>query len=126
MALYKYRCRPSYFSDNLLIELFAGTTRNEAADDFLAAIKTLNAKITDRHEDWMNDGYSIDIATDDGILNFERDIWGFIFISATPANNALITCTDKLLNANSNYEKEEVDFEKYKNAPPQEGGRPGR
>ena len=61
----------------------------------------------------MNDEVLFKISSDKGSFLLSKDIWGFAFIMADE-NQRVIECIDEILKNNSLFERQEVDFEKYR------------
>ena len=111
---YKYHLRPGYGSDKLLLEFILDSSDTKFDKDLLATLKDINPKV-DRVEDlWMNDEVLLQVSSDKGSFLLSKDIWDFAFIMAEK-NQSVIKCIDEILNNSNLFEKEEVDFENYKN-----------
>lgn len=111
--MYKYYLRPGYGTLKLLIEFFHGTESNSFISDLFAAISELKPEIIDFSELWMNDETLLSISTEMGEFMITKDIWGFVFIMAED-NQECILKINSILESTEHFEKEEVDFEKYK------------
>ncbi|BAP33385.1 uncharacterized protein CHSO_4348 [Chryseobacterium sp. StRB126] len=111
--MYKYYFRTGYGSSKLLIEFFKDAESNNFISDLLAAISELKPEVMDIPELWMNDEILLNINTEMGKFTVSTDIWGFVFIMAEN-NQECIFKINSILEVTENFEKEAVDFEKYK------------
>ena len=110
---YKYHLRPGYGSDKLLLQFFIDDNDVSFNNDLLATLQAINPKIDSIEDFWMNDEIVFCISS--SCMNFylSKDIWGFAFIMAE--NNQLaIKIIDEILSRSDLFEKEEVDFDDYK------------
>jgi hypothetical protein len=64
----------------------------------------------------MNDETVLNVASTKGPFSVSQDIWGSAFIMARD-NQDCIALIDKLLEANSMFRREEVDFADYGTPP---------
>lgn len=111
---YKYRLRPGYGSDKLLLEFLLTNTDTEFNKDLFTTLKDLNPT-ADKVEDlWMNDEVLLQVSSYKGAFTLSKDIWDFAFIMADN-NQHCINLIDEILCKSSLFEKEEVDFENYRN-----------
>ncbi len=110
---YKYHLRPGYKSQNLLIEIFSGAEDEYFLTDLLGAMASINPKIDEINDLWMNDEILMEVSSDIGLFSISKDIWDFAFIMADN-NQECIIKIDLLLDTNEHFQKVEVDFEKYK------------
>ncbi len=110
---YKYRLRPGYGSDKLLLEFLLDITDTEFQKDLFTTITGLNPKFDTVEDLWMNDEVLLHVSSDSGKFTLSKDIWDFAFIMAEN-NQACINLIDEILRNSILFEKEEVDFENYK------------
>lgn len=111
---YKYHLRPGYGSNKLLIEFILKKLEKEFAKDLFETLKDINPKVNIVEDLWMNDEILLHISSDKGSFLLSKDSWGFAFIIAEE-NQFVIEFIDNILNYSSMFEKEEVDFENYRN-----------
>jgi len=112
---YKYRFRPGYGSDKLLIEFTSGVENKSFVHDLFDTIKELNPKIHDLQDLWMNDEVLYSVNSDLGQFILSKDIWNLAFIMSDD-NQVCVTQINNLLIKDNRFEKVEVDFSDYKNA----------
>ena len=110
---YKYRYRPGYGSDNLLIEFISGVDTENFIDELFEAIKSINPKIIGTEDLWTNSEVQYTVNSNLGQFNLSKDIWGFAFIMAEDNQNC-VTQINELLVMSNLFKKEEVDFNNYK------------
>lgn len=110
---YKYHLRPGYKSQNLLIEIFSGVENEYFMTDLLGSMASINPKIDEINDLWMNDEILMEVSSDIGLFSISKDIWDFAFITADD-NQECIIKIDLLLDTNKHFQKVGVDFEKYK------------
>lgn len=111
--MYRYKVRPGYGSEKLLIEIFP-----EKADEVffgcifrsLEAIKVAPFNVVDL---WMNDEIIWNMKSDAGEFELSKDIWDMVFIMADN-NQRVIEIIDGLLEKDNSFIKEEVDFGEYR------------
>ena len=111
---YKYHLRPGYGSDKLLLEFILDSSDTKFYQDLLTTLKDINPKVDAVEDLWMNDEVLLQITSDEGSFLLSKDIWDFAFIMAEK-NQSAIKCVDEILNNSNLFEKEEVNFENYKN-----------
>ena len=111
---YKYRLRPGYGSDKLLLEFFLDSTDTEFDKILFTTLKDINPKVDTVEDLWMNDEVLLNVSSDNGAFTLSKDIWGFAFIM-TENNQPCIDLIGKILNNSSLFIKAEVDFADYKN-----------
>jgi hypothetical protein len=111
---YIYRLRPGYGSDKLLLEFLLTNTDTEFNKDLLTTLKVLNPTVDKVEDLWMNDEVLWQVSSDKGAFTLSKDIWDFAFIMADN-NQHCINLIDEILCKSSLFEKEEVDFENYRN-----------
>jgi hypothetical protein len=112
---YKYHLRPGYGSDELLLEFFLDDTDTAFNTDLLATLQAINPQIEAVQDLWMNDEVIFQISSSEGSFSLSKDIWGFAFIMAG-SNQLAVKHIAKILAHSALFEKEEVDFNNYKNA----------
>ena len=82
-------------------------------NDLLATLQDINPEIDSVEDLWMNDEIVFHISSNHEAFYLSKDIWGFAFITAE--NNQLaIKIIDEILSRSDLFEKEEVDFDKYR------------
>jgi hypothetical protein len=111
---YRYRLRPGYGSDKLLLEFFLDTTDTEFGKILFTALRNINPKVDAVEDIWMNHEVLLDVSSDKGAFTLSKDIWGFAFIMAED-NQSCIKFIDDILDINNMFEKEKVRFEDYLN-----------
>jgi hypothetical protein len=111
--MYRYRLRPGYGSKELLIELLPESANQVFLDDLLGVLSQVNAKVTSMQDLWMNDEVLLSFESDLGPFVVSKDIWDVVFILA-PGNQPAILKIEQALHANSQFQKEIVDFDQYK------------
>lgn len=111
--LYKYRLRPGYGSDKLLLEFFLNDTDTEFDKILFITLKDINLKVDTVEDLLMNDEVLMHVSSDKGAFTISKDIWGFAFIMAEN-NQPCIDLLDGILSKSELFQKEEVDFENYK------------
>lgn len=110
---FRYHYRPGYKSDKLLIEFLTGVDDADFIPSFMNAICELNPQLTGTLDLWMNDEVQLEFNSSLGAFTFSKDIWGFAFLEANK-NQECLKKINSLLANNDRFEKEEVDFDKYK------------
>lgn len=110
---YKYCLRPGYGSDKLLLEFNLDSSDTEFNKDIMSTLMNINPKVDNVEDRWMNDEVVLHFSSDEGPFLLSRDIWDFAFITAEQ-NQLIIKRVDEIFSRSSLFEKEEVDFEKYK------------
>ena len=110
---YKYRYRPGYGSDGLLIEIVNGVENEVFWTDLFDAIKEINPKLAGREDLWMNDEILYTINSDLGQFKLSKDIWGMAFFMADDNQTCILKINNLLLNDNR-FEKIEVDLNDFK------------
>lgn len=113
LAPYKYRYRPEYGSENLLIEFIRAVENETFITDLLEAIQSIKPEIVDLNDLWMNDEVLYTINFTLGEFTFSKDIWDLAFIMVDN-NQICIAKINELLVADNRFEKIEVNFEDYK------------
>ena len=119
MLMEKFRVRPGYKSEELLVE-FWGDHRSEHFPDIQGILaKGLHAKPL-KHP--KLDAMTIAITTDQlishwcyqqGEYELDDDIWAF-FIHAPENNSQVISDIERVLLASGQFVKEEVDLNEYR------------
>ena len=110
---YLYHLRPGYGSDKLLLQFFLDGDDVAFNNDLLATLQDINPKIDLVEDLWMNDEVVFHISSKHETFYLSKDIWGFAFIMAE--NNQLaIKIIDEILSRSDLFEKEEVDFDNYR------------
>ncbi len=111
--MYKFRCRPGYKSDKLLIEFTKGVEKDSFFTDLLKALSKIEMKVDSVDDLWMNDEFLINIKSKIGEFFFSKDIWDFAFIMSE-TNQEAIKKICYILSKNKYFIKEEVNFDDYK------------
>jgi len=111
---YKYQFRPAYGSSELLFEFFASGD-DEFVKTLLSTLQGINPKIDSTEDLWMNDEVLLNISSEKGTFELSKDVWGFVFIMAKN-NQSCLQWIDEVLRKSDRFEKEKVDFEKFKKA----------
>ncbi len=110
---YKYRYRPEYGSDSLLIEFVYGVENEAFGTDLFDAMKEINPKLAGLEDLWMNDEFLYKINSDLGQFTLSKDIWDLAFLMADDNQSCILQINNLLLNDNR-FEKIEVDFNDFK------------
>jgi hypothetical protein len=110
---YKYRFRPEYNSENLLIEIFSGVEKEIFLSDLLNSIVEINPKIDEIADLWMNDEFIFEIQSDIGNFLLSKDIWDLAFIMSEN-NQECVNRINSILLKDNRFEKVEVNFDDYK------------
>ena len=110
--LFKYHFRPSYGSNELLIEIFTNVDREDFMDHFYDTISVMEPIIEDVKDLWMNDEVLFTVRTKFGDLLFSKDAWGTAFVMSK--NQDCLGRVNSLLESNSKFHNVEVDFGQYK------------
>jgi len=110
---YKYHLRPGYGSTELLLQFFLDDADTAFNSDLLTTLKTINPQIEAIQDLWMNDEVIFQISSNEGSFSLSKDIWGFAFIMAD-SNQLAIKRIAEILERSALFEKEEVDFDNYK------------
>lgn len=109
----KYRLRPAYGKTELLLEFTYGPEKETFLAELQKALEELEVKIQSAQDLWMNDEVLLVLDSNQGSFTLSIDIWDLAFIMAEH-NQGLILKIDELLSQNHYFEKEIVDYEKYK------------
>ena len=96
------------------MEFILDSSDTDFDNDLFTTLKAIDPKIERVEDLWMNDEVLLHVSSDRGGFLLSKDVWGFAFILADN-NRPCLKLIDELLNNNSWFKKEEVDFEKYKN-----------
>jgi hypothetical protein len=110
--MYTYHYRPGYGSQQLLIEIYSGTEKEDFMTDLFIALAELHPEIIRQTEVWINDEILLEIKTDLGEVTLSRDIWDLVFILAEN-NQPCLSKINELLAAHEKFTKVEVDFKNY-------------
>ncbi|HEY6144074.1 MAG TPA: hypothetical protein VIV55_11735 [Flavobacterium sp.] len=111
--IYKYRFRPEYNSENLIIEIFSGVENKSFFSDLLNSIIEINPKIEEISELWMNDEFIFNVQSDIGNFLLSKDIWDLAFIMSEN-NQECVNRINSILSNDKRFEKVEVNFDDYK------------
>ena len=110
---YKYRLRPEYSSENLLIEFINGVENKSFLPDLLNSINEINPKTEKIADVWMNDEITFMISSEIGEFFLSKDIWNLAFIMSENNQECVNRINSILLN-DERFEKVEVNFDDYK------------
>jgi ribosomal protein L40E len=110
---YKYRYRPGYGSDELLIDIFHGAENDGFLVDFSEAVASLNPTLKEVQDLWMNDEILMEFESDCGAFILSKDIWGFAFVMAAE-NQKGLEKIHQLLSSDINFESITVNNDDYK------------
>ena len=113
LAKYKYRYRPEYGSESLLIEFVNGVENEAFRSDLFDALKEINPKLTEQEDLWTNDEILYTVNSDLGQFTISKDIWNLAFLMADSNQTCILEINNLLLNDNR-FEKIEVDFNDFK------------
>ncbi len=111
--IYRYYNRPAYGSDERLIEFISGSEKESFTNDFLNAIASLGPNLEEVLDLWMNDEIMLSFTSNKGTFILTKDIWGFAFVMAKQ-NQPVINIIDELLQSHPDFEKVDVDEQRYK------------
>jgi hypothetical protein len=112
---YKYRLRPYYGSDPLLLEFTVDSPDVEIEKDLFEAIKELDPIVEDLQDLWMNDEVVITVSCSKGGFILTKDIWGLVFIMAGQ-NQPCIMAINEILERSEMFVREEVDYSLYRSS----------
>lgn len=110
---YKYRYRPGYGSESLLIEFVSGVEKEVFRTDLFDAIRKIDPKLAGREDLWMNDEILYTINSDLGQFTLSKDICNSAFLMADDNQSCILQINNLLLKDNR-FEKIEVDFNDFK------------
>jgi hypothetical protein len=110
---YKYRFRPGFESNYLLLEFISNVENENFGTDLFDAIRVTNPKIVGKQDLWMNDEFIYTINSDLGKFILSKDVWDLAFIMAGE-NQSCIRQLNDLLSNDYRFEKVEVDFNNFK------------
>ncbi len=110
---YRYRLRPSYSTEDLLLEFIFESSDADFVKDLFNALESINPKVDSFEDVWMNDEILLNVNSNKGNFLFSKDIWDFAFIMAKENQQCIIAIND-ILGKNPLFKKEEIDFEDYK------------
>ncbi len=111
--MYKYRVRPGYGSDKLLIEFLSDTGNKNFISTFKNVLSVCNAHSKKKIDLWFNDELIYNMDSDFGKFEISTDNWGNLFIIAEE-NQKAINLLDEIISKNDLFMKEEVNFEDYR------------
>ena len=109
---YKYRCRPGYGSENLLLEFVNGVENEDFKTDLFDAIKQINPKLTGLEDLWMYEEILYTISSELGQFTLSKDIWDLAFLMADDNQTCILQINNLLLDDNR-FEKIEVDYNDF-------------
>jgi len=112
--MYRYQVRPGYGSEKLLVEFL----HDSSDDGFVAALRSVfsaNGVKTKEEKDLI---FMVTIIMDSPVGSFaiDHDEWDMIWIHAEENQNA-IQFVDHILSRSGQFQKEEVDFNKFAQQP---------
>lgn len=110
---YTYCLRPGYGSEKLLLEFSLFDQDKVFKKVLLEALEDIHPEIEYGEDLWMNDEMLYHVISDKGKFQISIDNWDFAFIMAEN-NQHCIIFIDKILNGSPHFERQEVDFEKYR------------
>jgi len=110
---YRYRYRPGYGSESLLIEFVSGVENEEFFTDLFDAVKEINPKLRGQEDLWINDEMIYTISSDLGQFTLSKDIWNLAFLMADDNQSCILKINNFLLN-DKRFEKIEVNFNDFK------------
>jgi hypothetical protein len=110
---HRYKVRPGYSSQKLLIELTPKEADKAFLGELLAALRGINANVADIGDLWMNDEVILILESDFGPFLISKDIWNFVFVMA-PDNQPVIPKIDEALAKSNLFQKEPVDHKNYR------------
>jgi len=111
---YRYKLRPEYGKENLLIEFIDGTEKENFLQELFDALAPLNFKTTNTLDVWMNDEVWLTISSAVGEFTLTKDIWDFVFILADAKYQPGIRIIAAHLDQSGKFQKMDVDFSAYK------------
>jgi len=109
--MYKYRYRPGYKSNKLLIEFVSGVESDSFLKDLLTTLEEIDVKVHSIIDLWMNDEIMTKLNSSVGDFTLSKDIWDLGFIMSD--NQKVIRIIESLLSKSNLFFKEEVDFKNY-------------
>jgi len=109
----RYRLRPGYGSEELLLEFVQGPERESFVAELMHALQSLNVRVQSTEYLLMNEEVLLSLQSDQGAFELSIDCWGLGFIMAKNNQDILIQI-DAILVSHPHYQKEFVDFENYK------------
>ncbi|MGV6861381.1 MAG: hypothetical protein ACWA41_06390 [Putridiphycobacter sp.] len=110
--MYPYQFRQSYGSANLLIEFTKNVEKASFKKDLISACKCIHLQIIKTEDLWMNDEMLYHLNSNIGTFSLSIDVWNFAFILAEQ-NQKGLKDLGAILNKNSNFKRQEVDFDAY-------------
>lgn len=109
---YKYKFRPGFKSQDLLIDFFSGVENSEFGTDLMYALQEIKPELV-KTEDVLNDEVLYFYSSNLGEFLLIKDIWNNAYIMAENNQNGIIAI-ELLLNVDSKFEKIEVDNNLFK------------
>lgn len=109
--MYKYRYRPGYKSNKLLIEFVTGVESDSFLTDLLITLEEIDVKVHSIMDLWMNDEVMTNLNSSVGDFTLSKDIWDLGFIMSD--NQETIKIIESFLSKSNLFFKEEVDFKNY-------------
>jgi len=110
--MYKYRVRPGYGSDKLLIEFVKGVEKDTFLKDIKEALSQINLKFEETEDLWMNNEVLYHINSSEGKFSLLKDVWDCAFIMADE-NQEFVKRIDHILSKNECFIREEFDYSKH-------------
>ncbi len=108
--MHKYKVRPGYGSDKLLIEFGMVGTDKQFASALHSVLKSNDVKAGKREDFIFLE--RANMTSPAGPFRLEGDEWHFVWIHAQDNQDA-IHFMDRILQESGLFEKEEVDFNEY-------------
>ena len=110
---YRYKLRPGYNSDILLIEFANGAENESFFEDLKASLSEIDFHYEKIEDVWMNDEVHLHANSSAGPFLLTKDIWDMAFILADDNQDGLVRL-DQILSESALFEKEKVDFGDYR------------
>ncbi|NHF60876.1 hypothetical protein FK220_016095 [Flavobacteriaceae bacterium TP-CH-4] len=110
---YRYKLRPGYGSEKLLLEFDAVETPEYFLLELVNMLSLCGFEQMGTIDLWMNDEILIGMRSTNGTITLSLNIWGMIFIVGNH-NQQDILRIDELLALSQAFEKQEVDFSAYR------------
>ncbi|MBN2293739.1 MAG: hypothetical protein JXM70_15030 [Pirellulales bacterium] len=108
--MYRYRIRPGYGSDKLLVEFMHDSSCKDFTDALLSVFSTNGVKA--KHKRDLVFLYIVIMDSPVGEFELDYDEWDSIWVHAEDNQDAIIFI-DRILAESALFQKEEVDFKDY-------------
>ena len=109
---HRYKFRPEYGSEKLLIEFVDGDDPNFVSD-LVKALDEINPKINDIYDLWVNDEMTFEVTSKIGEFTLSKSIWGYAFIE-NGENQEGLKRINSILKADERFESIKVDYDQYR------------